>query len=103
MSAKVVPLEPPTKVLLCGGGNAIHVLTSYVSSLEDADVSILSLFPGEAQRLRDSIPEQGVRCINDLGEDRYGKPVMISDNPQEVAPGAGTILHLCLWHCYPII
>lgn len=82
------------KVLLCGGGNAIHVLTSYVSSLEDTDVYILSLFPGEADRLRDSIEctDKGIKCINDLGDDVYGRPVKISEKAQEVAPGADVVI-----------
>lgn len=39
------------KVLLAGGGNAIHVLSSYVSALPDTHVTVLSLFHGEAERL----------------------------------------------------
>lgn len=69
------------KVILCGGGNAIHVLTAYVSSLDDCEASILSLFPGEADRFRANLAEEGVRCINDLGPDRFGKPAQISDDP----------------------
>mmetsp|Transcript_20067 Transcript_20067/g.43255 ORF Transcript_20067/g.43255 Transcript_20067/m.43255 type:complete len:405 (+) Transcript_20067:105-1319(+) len=72
------------KVLLCGGGNAIHVLTAYVGSLPDTELCILSLFPGEAQRLKDAIPEQGVKCMNDLGDDVYGKPDKVTDNPEEI-------------------
>ena len=72
------------KVLLCGGGNAIHVLTSYVGSLPDTELCILSLFPGEAQRLKDAIPEKGVKCMNDLGDDVYGKPDKVTDKPEEI-------------------
>jgi hypothetical protein len=76
------------KVLLCGGGNAIHVLTSYISARDDTHVTVLSLFPGEADKLRDSIPEEGIRCINDLGEDIFGKPdaviSRVEDVPQDV-------------------
>ena len=50
------------KVLLCGGGNAIHVLTSYIGSRPDCDVSILTTFPGEADRMRDAIPDEGIRA-----------------------------------------
>ena len=62
------------KVLLCGGGNAIHVLSSYVSAKPNTHVTILSLFPGEADKLREAIPEEGIRCVNDLGDDILGKP-----------------------------
>ena len=67
------------KVLLCGGGNAIHVLSAYVSAKSDTHVTILSLFPGEADRLRDAIPEEGIRCVNDLGDDVLGKPDAVID------------------------
>ena len=68
-------------VLLCGGGNAIHVLTAYVSSLPNCKVNVLSLFPGEAERLASNITNQGIKCINDLGPDRFGKPEKCSDDP----------------------
>ena len=32
------------QVVLCGGGNAVHVLTAYVGALEDCDVSALEYF-----------------------------------------------------------
>lgn len=80
------------KVLLCGGGNAIHVLSSYVSALPDVECCILSLFPGEAERLRSSIPEEGIKCDNDLGPDVYGKPVLVSDDVEAVAPGADVVI-----------
>ena len=81
-----------TKVLLCGGGNAIHVLASYVSSLPDTEVCILSLFPREAERLRNSVQDKGIKCVNDLGDDVYGKPTKISDDVVEVAPGADVVI-----------
>lgn len=72
------------KVLLCGGGNAIHVLSAYVSAQTDTHVTILSLFPGEADRLRDAIPEEGIRCVNDLGDDVLGKPNAVIDKAEDV-------------------
>ena len=80
------------KVLLCGGGNAIHVLTSYVASRDDCEVSILSLFPGEADRLRNSIPEEGVKCMNDLGKDTFGKPTEVTDDVSKAAAGANVVI-----------
>jgi len=74
------------KVLLCGGGNAIHVLTSYIGSKSDCDVSVLTLFPGEAERFKDAVGEgeKGIKCDNDLGEPVYGKPVTITNDTAEV-------------------
>ena len=82
------------KVLLCGGGNAIHVLTSYVSSLDDCEASILSLFPGEAERLSSNITGEGIRCMNDLGPDRLGKPAKCTDDPSIAAESDVVILAL---------
>ena len=81
------------KVLLCGGGNAVHVLSSYIGALPDCSVSILSLFPpGEADRLRKAIPAEGIKCINDLGDDVYGKPLKISEDTAELATVADVVI-----------
>jgi len=79
------------KVILCGGGNAIHVLSAYVGALPDCEVSILSLFPGEADRLNQAIPNEGIRCDNDLGPDIFGKPVSVVDQPN-VVEGADLVI-----------
>jgi hypothetical protein len=80
------------KVLLCGGGNAIHVLSSYIGSKPDCEVNVLSTFPGEADRLRMSMPDEGIKCMNDLGKDVYGKPTLISDDPAAVVPGSDVVI-----------
>jgi hypothetical protein len=72
------------KVLLCGGGNAIHVLSAYVSAKPNTHVTILSLFPGEADKLREAIPEEGIRCVNDLGDDILGKPDAVIGKAEDV-------------------
>ena len=79
------------KVILCGGGNAIHVLTAYAGATPDCEVSILSLFPGEADRLNKAIPAEGVKCDNDLGPDVFGKPVNVTDQPN-VVEGADLVI-----------
>lgn len=77
------------KVLLCGGGNAIHVLTSYTGSLPDTEVCILSICPGEAGRLNATITDGGIACENDLSSTKvHGQPNLVTDNPAEtVASG----------------
>eukprot|EP00532_Pseudo-nitzschia_australis_P007179 CAMPEP_0168165820 /NCGR_PEP_ID=MMETSP0139_2-20121125/1687_1 /TAXON_ID=44445 /ORGANISM="Pseudo-nitzschia australis, Strain 10249 10 AB" /LENGTH=366 /DNA_ID=CAMNT_0008082955 /DNA_START=424 /DNA_END=1521 /DNA_ORIENTATION=+ len=66
------------KILLCGGGNAVHVLASLIGAQQDNEVTILSLFPREAGRLRNAIPKEGIQCINDIGDDVYGSPVKVT-------------------------
>jgi len=64
----------------------IHSLTSYIASQPDCDVVLLTLYPGEADRMRaacDSSP-QGIRCSNDLGPDVYGKPLLITGDPSKI-------------------
>ena len=112
------------KVLLCGGGNAIvsystflllfavhlraniqihtailifqHVLSAYVSSKPDTNVTVLSLFPGEADKLRDAIPEEGIRCVNDLGHDILGKPNAVIDKVSHFSLVHWTNIHFCM-------
>ena len=71
------------KVLLCGGGNAIHVLSAYISAKDDIHVTILSLFPGEADRFN-AIPDEGIKCVNDLGDDIVGKPNAVIGKAEDV-------------------
>jgi len=81
------------KVLLCGSGAAIHVLSAYVSAKLDTHVTILSLFPGEADKLRDAIPEEGIRCINDLDSSLVvGKPNAVISKAEDVPTDLDVIL-----------
>eukprot|EP00536_Pseudo-nitzschia_multiseries_P014705 jgi/Psemu1/215659/e_gw1.754.16.1 len=84
------------RILLCGGGNAVHVLTSLIGAQSDHEVNILSLFPGEAESMREAIPEGGIRCVNDLGEDVYGSPFRVSASVADVAPDLTDIVILAL-------
>jgi len=84
-----------TKVLLCGGGNAVHVLASYVGSLPEAQVNTLSLYPGEAERLEKAVASsgQGIQCTNDSGDPPvFGKPAAISNDPSKVVPDSDVII-----------
>ncbi|VEU44082.1 unnamed protein product [Pseudo-nitzschia multistriata] len=84
------------KILLCGGGNAVHVLTSFIASQPRHEVCILSLYPGEAERLKDAISEKGIRCTHDLGDDAYGRPVRISSSAEDVADETTKLVVLAL-------
>lgn len=84
----------PTRILLCGCGNAVQVLISYLGreSLKDTfEVNVLSL--GHCERLIHGVPKDGyIRCINDMGPDTLGRASMISSDPAQVAPGCSVIL-----------
>ena len=77
-----------------------HVLASYIGqqptahdylSEKEFKVNILSL--SHASRLLDSISSDGyIRCINDTGDDTYGKAQLISSDPAVVVPGCSVIL-----------
>ncbi len=68
------------KVLLCGDGNAMHVLAACASSSPDTHVTILSLSVGEADELRDAIPNEGIRCVDDIGNVvAVGRPNLVVD------------------------
>lgn len=71
-------------VLICGGGNVVHALAAYLSAKPDVTVTILSLFPGEARKLRDAIPGEGIRCASELGHDILGKPDAVVDKAGDV-------------------
>jgi NAD/NADP octopine/nopaline dehydrogenase, alpha-helical domain len=84
----------PTQVVLCGCGNAVHVLTSYLGRHADLiEVNILSL--SHADRLIDSACPKNritIRCINDIGEVIEGTPNEITSDPKVVIPGCKVIL-----------
>lgn len=97
MSPKKTKLEEsskPLRILLCGCGNAVQVLISYMGqeSLQSTfEVNVLSL--GHCERLIHGVPKDGyIRCINDMGPDTLGKANMISSDPAKVAPGCSVIL-----------
>ena len=84
------------QILLCGCGNAVHVLIPYIchygqtSAEYDFTVHVLS---SHADRLVTSLPEHGrIRCVTDTGAVREGKAHLISSDPAVVVPGCNVIL-----------
>lgn len=92
-------------VLLCGCGNAVHVLTSYLGDEPPTaasnttgfapaykfKVNILSLCHSD-RLLTSVLPDGYIRCSNDMGADTLGKADNISSNPALVVPGCNLIL-----------
>lgn len=104
-SASIQKPKKQMQVLLCGCGNAVHVLASYLGGSTPTNkssncpnesefefkVNILSL--GHCSRLVSNVPADGyIRCVNDLGDDTYGKANIISSDPAEAVPGSNMIL-----------
>ena len=77
-------IKNTSRILLCGGGNAIHVLAAFLGAKPNTHVTILSLYPGEADRLRNALPPEGIRCVNDLGEDVVGRPDAVTSSASDV-------------------
>lgn len=84
------------QILLCGCGNAVHVLIPHVASQQqskeyDFKVNVLS---SHADRLLSCLPDDGtIRTINHDGSDgTSGKVNLISRDPAKVVPGSDIIL-----------
>lgn len=58
-----------------------------MASQDDCDVVVLTLYPGEAGRMKIALDSSsnGIQCQNDLGPDVYGKPSLITDDPAKAA------------------
>jgi len=104
-TAAPVHKKKDIQVLLCGCGNAVHVLTSFMGqhlldqnhpSCQEHEyeytVNVFSLGHGK-DLARDTEPTGGyIRCTNDVGIDTFGKANIISDNAADVVPGCQVIL-----------
>jgi NAD/NADP octopine/nopaline dehydrogenase, alpha-helical domain len=84
----------PISVLLCGCGNAVHVLTAYLGRHPDLfEVNILSLSHADCLLdLADQQEKLAIRCINDMGEDTQGTAIKITSVPKLVVPRCKVIL-----------
>jgi hypothetical protein len=89
--------RPPKKeiqILLCGCGNAVHVLISYMEQLSSNEYNFkVNVLSSHADQLATSLSADGrICCINDMGPDAHGKANLISSDPAEVVPGCSVIL-----------
>jgi len=85
-------MAPTTKtVLLCGGGNAVHVMAALASGAGHR-VRILSTFADEAARLANSASERGITAKCDDGREVTGFLEKVAKDPAEVAPGCDVVV-----------
>jgi len=83
-----------TNVCIVGGGNAAHVLVGYLGSRPDElNVRLLDDFSDEAARLKAGMESHGgLKVVNDLGGDVVAVDALISNDPEQVIPGAHVII-----------
>jgi len=98
-TSSAVSKDRQIQVLLCGCGNAVHVLASYLGQHQSDDpsraltfkVNILSL--SHADRFTKSLSLDGyIRCINVGGKDTLGRADLVTDDPSLAVPGCSVIL-----------
>ena len=82
--------EPKT-ILLCGGGNAVHVMAALFGS-QGHKVRILSTWSDEAARLRAASEEKGITVKCDNGQELVGWPEVIGKDPAVVVPGCDIVI-----------
>ena len=72
------------KIAICGGGNVAHVLVGLLSQRDGVEVRVLTRQP---DRWADAI-----QVCGDDGQVSTGRPSLISNQADEVIPGAGLVI-----------
>ncbi len=80
-----------TKLTVCGGGNAAHVLIA-LASQAGWEVDVFAPLAGEAKRLETGVAARGGLVARAGTRTIIGQPRRISPTPAEVIPGAELIL-----------
>jgi glycerol-3-phosphate dehydrogenase len=90
------PATKKTTVLVCGGGNAAHVLAAVLGSKpEQFEVRVLTMYADEAERWSNKLAEHDGKMSAYLKEsDKWfeGTPSMITKDPAEAVPGADWVI-----------
>ena len=80
-----------SKLTVCGGGNAAHVLIALAANA-GWDVDVFAPLADEAERLRAGVTAKGGISANSANKTVIGRPRQISATPDEVIPGSELIL-----------
>lgn len=84
------------KALICGGGNAAHVMSAIANSQPDVEASVLTLYADEAERWTAIMAEAGgLTIVDTCGEEtkeRKVKPFKVTKHPEDVVPDTHIIL-----------
>nr|BAF94330.1 tauropine dehydrogenase [Cellana grata] len=83
-------------VVVCGGGNAAHVMSGLSASRENVEVRVLDVFSDEAERWTKTLGDDSiVLTVNhpDGSHDEVrGKPNFITNDASKAVPGANLIV-----------
>jgi hypothetical protein len=80
-----------SKLTVCGGGNAAHVLAA-LGAHAGWEVDIFTPLADEVERMRSGVEQRGGIVARSNGYEYTGHPRCISANPEEVIPGSELIL-----------
>ncbi|XP_050400663.1 opine dehydrogenase [Patella vulgata] len=82
--------------VICGGGNAAHVMTGLASSRENVDIRVLDVFSDEAERWTKTLgADPLVLTVNHpdgTHDEVRGKPNIITNDASLAVPGASVII-----------
>jgi hypothetical protein len=81
------------RICICGGGNAAHVMASYMGARDDLWVGVFAPYQDEAERFLDGLnaSDKGVQC-HSRGQVTCGRPDVVSALAKDVVPAADVIL-----------
>jgi len=89
--------KAPTQVCVCGGGNAVHVMSALTPFLlPNTKLHILTTFSDEAERWNKELEKNGKMVLTKAEHDKTssvieGKPTLITKDPAEAVPGSDVI------------
>lgn len=86
------------KACVLGAGNSAHVAAGLIAGLPDWECSMLAVWENEAERLQEGIDRGGIRLYYGADDDNkviHGVPVKVSQDPEEVFPGANCCSCAC--------
>lgn len=83
------------RILVCGGGNGAHCLSTLAASQKNSEVQVLTLFQDEAERWAKQLEDSDVKLtITDLDgsqQDLFAKPILITKDSEKAMSGVQII------------
>jgi len=79
-------------VVVCGEGNAVHVMIAQIGSCSDTELRVLGMMRGEELKTELEKNDFTITCHNPDGSSTKGRVDKISLDPADVLPGAHLVL-----------